>query len=106
MIDLNKQKCVPCEGGLEPLSATQAQHYLSQLSGWNISNDGKWLCRKWQFHTFKEALAFVNRVAGLAESEGHHPDIRFGWGYAELTLQTHAINGLHENDFILASKIG
>ncbi len=75
-----------------------------QVPRWEIVDWHK-LKRKFKFKNFAEALAFVNRVGALAESEGHHPDIRFGWGYAEITLFTHAVGGLSENDFILAAKI-
>lgn len=100
---LAEKKCVPCEGGVEPLSRDEAQQKLSEVPGWEIE-DG-WLRRKFDFKDFKEALEFVNQVGEIAESEGHHPDIAFGWGYAEIKLQTHAIGGLHENDFIVAAKV-
>ncbi|MDE3016335.1 MAG: 4a-hydroxytetrahydrobiopterin dehydratase [Pseudomonadota bacterium] len=102
---LDKKKCVPCEGGLSPLTARQAEAMLKEAPGWELVRDGKAIRRRFDFKNFKQALALVNQVGEIAESEGHHPDISFGWGYAEFLLWTHAIGGLHENDFIVASKI-
>ena len=104
--DLASKKCVPCEGGVEPISRERAQEYLKQLnSDWQIIDNGRKIRREFKFKNFKETLNFVNKVGEIAESEGHHPDIKFGWGYVNITLFTHAINGLFENDFILAAKI-
>ena len=106
MNDLASKKCVPCEGGIPPITPAQAQEYLKQLNpGWQITEDNKKITRKFKFKNFKTALDFVNKVGEIAESEGHHPDIKFGWGYAVVTSYTHAINGLFDNDFILAAKI-
>lgn len=102
---LTQKKCVPCEGGLTPLSVDQAKTMLQHIPGWELTQEGKAIKRRFIFKNFKSALAFVNKVGEIAESEGHHPDISFGWGYAECVLLTHAIGGLHENDFIVASKI-
>lgn len=102
---LEGKKCVPCEGGLTPLDAQEAEKLLAEVPGWKIIDGGKAIRRRFHFMDFAAALAFVNRVGDVAEGEGHHPDILFGWGYAECTLLTHAIDGLHENDFIVARKI-
>jgi 4a-hydroxytetrahydrobiopterin dehydratase len=104
--DLKNKKCVPCEGGVKPLTPDEYGAYLrSELSGW-ADLDQKKIEKVYKFKDFKEALEFVNRVGDLAESEGHHPDIYLhGWNKVRLTLTTHAIGGLSENDFILASKI-
>ena len=103
---LADKKCVPCEGKVDPIPMTRAQEYLKQLhSDWKIIDDGKKIQRTFKFKNFRQALEFVNHVGEIAESEGHHPDIEFGWGYVNITLFTHAINGLFENDFILAAKI-
>ncbi len=103
---LTEKKCVPCEGGAQPFTEAQIKEYLSQLKpGWEVL-DNKKIKKQFKFKDFKEAIAFVNKVADLAEEEGHHPDIRiFGYKNVEIELSTHAISGLSENDFILAAKI-
>lgn len=103
--ELAKKRCVPCEGGVPPLSSAAAREYLREVSHWTLSGDGKRISREWTFRDFPEAMAFVNRVASLAEEEQHHPDIRvFSYRRVRLDLSTHAIGGLSENDFILAAK--
>lgn len=88
------------------MTRPQAQEYLRQLhTDWQITDDEKKITRKFKFKTFRQAWDFVNQVSEIAETEGHHPDISFGWGYATVTSYTHAINGLFDNDFILAAKI-
>lgn len=99
------KKCVPCEGGTSCMAPNLVQASLKDVPGWALSADGKSIARRFTFKNFKQALALVNKVGELAESEGHHPDITFGWGYAEFKLWTHSIGGLHDNDFIMASKI-
>ena len=78
---------------------------LKELSGWVIIREGKWLHKAYKFKNFEEALAFVNRLGAEAEWERHHPDIKLGWGYVAIDIQTHDVGGLHANDFILAAKI-
>lgn len=103
-MNLSQQHCVPCQGGIPPMPDEEIQKLLPQVPQWYIE-EGK-LVRNFKFNNFKEALAFINRVGELAESEGHHPDILLHrWNNVKLILYTHKINGLHENDFILASKI-
>ena len=102
---LGEKKCVPCEGGVSGLSSDQVRAMLVQVPGWSVTSEGKAIQRRFSFKNFKLALAFVNKVGEVAESEGHHPDISFGWGYVDCMLTTHAIKSLHENDFIVASKI-
>ncbi len=102
---LTAKQCIPCRGGVPPLDRAQAETYLKEVPGWTLSDDATRIQGKFKFKNFVEALAFVNRVGELAEREGHHPDIGFGWGYCEVTLYTHKIKGLHENDFIMAAKI-
>lgn len=104
MSDLAQKKCVPCEGGVDPLSPAEAHRYLGDVLGWQLIDDKK-IVKVFMFHYFTEAMEFVNKVATLAESEGHHPNIAINYNKVILTLYTHAINGLHENDFILAAKI-
>ena len=103
-MELNKKRCIPCEGGLEPLPKNEAEDLLKKTQGWEFSNKGIKIFRKFIFDDFISSLDFVNKLGALAEAEGHHPDISFGGGYAEICFFTHAIGGLHENDFIMAAK--
>ena len=105
MEDLTEKKCVPCEGGTKPLEQEAIQNYLSQVPGWSVAADLKSITREYQFADFKAAIVFVNEVADLAEFEGHHPNIYIFYNKVKLTLSTHAIKGLSENDFILAAKM-
>jgi 4a-hydroxytetrahydrobiopterin dehydratase len=101
---LADKQCIPCRGGVPSLDADQIAKFSPQVPDWEVI-DSHHLNRKYQFPDFQTALAFVIRVGALAEQQGHHPDISFGWGYAELKIWTHAIDGLTESDFILAAKI-
>ncbi|WP_435162858.1 4a-hydroxytetrahydrobiopterin dehydratase [Candidatus Pelagibacter bacterium nBUS_25] len=108
MSDLLNKKCVPCEGGVLPFDVSEIHKYQKKVDGWDVSkNDNEifYLKKKIEFKNFLESQTFINKVAEISESEGHHPDISFGWGYAEIKITTHAIEGLSENDFILAAKI-
>ncbi|MBF0333584.1 MAG: 4a-hydroxytetrahydrobiopterin dehydratase [Alphaproteobacteria bacterium] len=102
---LHEKTCTPCRGGVEPLGPDQAAVFARDIPEWELREAGTRLVRDLRFKNFAEALSFVDRVGALAESAGHHPDICFGWGYASVTLFTHKIGGLHENDFIMAAKI-
>jgi 4a-hydroxytetrahydrobiopterin dehydratase len=102
---LAEKTCTPCRGGVPPLSADEALRLQRQAPGWELRDDARRIERTFRFRNFREALAFVQRVGELAETEGHHPDVSFGWGYATVSLSTKKIKGLHENDFIMASKI-
>jgi 4a-hydroxytetrahydrobiopterin dehydratase len=102
---LARKTCTPCRGGIPPLTREEAEQLRVQAQQWALLDDGKRIERTFRFEGFGEAYAFVQRVAELAEEEGHHPDITFGWGYATISLYTHKIKGLHENDFIMAAKI-
>ena len=102
---LDSKTCVPCRGGIPPLTRDEAESFRTETPDWRLSDDATRISRKFKFPDFAAALAFVNRVGGLAEVEGHHPDIAFGWGYADVVTYTHKIHGLHENDFIMAAKI-
>ena len=104
MADLASRRCVPCRGGVPPMRGDEIKEFLAELDGWEVVTEHH-LLKSYDFKNFREALAFVNRVGELAEAEGHHPDICFGWGRAELTIFTHKIDGLSESDFILAAKI-
>src|SRR3989344_2919822 len=103
-MSLTDKKCVPCEVGMPPMEASEVQKLLKDTPNWEWKNSHH-LERKCTFTDFAQALAFVNKVGALAEEEGHHPDIEFGWGYAIIKLFTHKIDGLSENDFIMAAKI-
>ena len=108
MSDLLNKKCVPCEGGVLPFDISEIHKYQKKVDGWNIIKSEKekfFLNKKFNFENFSESQEFVNKVGIISEEEGHHPDILFGWGYAEIKITTHAIEGLSENDFILAAKI-
>jgi 4a-hydroxytetrahydrobiopterin dehydratase len=105
MTELAGKTCTPCRGGEPPLDRAAADRYLREAPGWTLLDDGNRIERKFQRKNFKEALALVDRIGALAEEEGHHPDLTFGWGYVTVSLHTHKIKGLHENDFIMAAKI-
>lgn len=102
---LAEKKCTPCRGGVPPLAYEDALRYQAEVPDWELHDDAHRIERTFRFRNFREALTFVQQVGELAEAEGHHPDISFGWGRATVALSTKKIKGLHENDFIMASKI-
>jgi len=104
MSDLAERQCVPCRGGVPPLKGDELNSFAAQLLGWEVVTQHH-LRKRFEFKNFRESLDFVNRVGELAEDQGHHPDICFGWGKAEITIWTHKIDGLTESDFVLAAKI-
>lgn len=104
MSNLSKKKCTPCKGGVPPLEEKEINQYLSKLNAWQVVGLHH-LSKIFSFPDFKSALAFVNQIGEITEEENHHPIINFTWGKVEISIWTHKINGLHENDFILASKI-
>lgn len=103
---LRAKRCLPCEGGVPKLTTDEAQAQLANLSGWSTTSDGKRIRKEWTVKNFMAGLRFFNKVAEIAEAEGHHPDLHIV-GYRGVTIEiwTHAIDGLSENDFILAAKI-
>jgi 4a-hydroxytetrahydrobiopterin dehydratase len=101
--DLASKECVPCRGGVPPLTASEREPLLAQLSGWTVV-DGHHLSKTYPFPDFVSALAFVNRVGEVAESNGHHPDVSLSWGKVRVDVWTHKIDGLTESDFVLAAK--
>ena len=103
-MDLSNKKCVPCEVGGKPLSPPDVEIFIGGLPRWQAI-DNKKIERDWKFKNFKEAMNFVDKVAEIAENEGHHPDIHIHYNKVKLELWTHEVGGLTENDFILASKI-
>ena len=105
MSDLLTKKCIPCSIGTDPLAEDEIQVYYKELQeGWKVV-DNHHIEKSYKFKDFQEALDFTNKVGALAEAEGHHPDIYLSWGKVDIKIYTHKIDGLHENDFILAAKI-
>ena len=108
MTELFNKKCVPCEGGIPGFNISEIHKYLKMVDGWEVKADESeiyYLIKEFKFKNFLESQNFVNKVSSISETEGHHPDIWFGWGYAKIKIFTHAIKGLHESDFILAAKV-
>ena len=108
MSDLSEKKCVPCEGNIPPFEIDEIHKYLKKVDGWDVKSDQDksfYLIKEFKFKNFKESQHFVNKVSVIAETENHHPDIFFGWGYCKVKIFTHAIKGLAESDFILAAKV-
>lgn len=106
MTDLAKKDCVPCEDeDFPPLTPEQAKDFMEHVPLWSINADSTEISRVYRFKNFKEALAFTNQIGELAEEQGHHPDIQLGWGKVGVTLTTHSIKGLSENDFVIAARI-
>lgn len=108
MTDLSQKKCKPCEGGITALDISEIHKYQKKIDGWDVKSNEKkiyFLEKEFKFKNFLNSQKFVNEVSIISENEGHHPDILFGWGYAKIKITTHAIEGLSENDFILAAKI-
>ena len=108
MSDLHEKECIPCKGGIPSFDISEIHKYLKKIDGWDVKeNKSKsyFLEKNFKFKNFLESQKFVNEVGRIAESQSHHPDIFFGWGYAKVQIFTHKINGLVESDFILAAKI-
>lgn len=104
--DLISRRCKPCEGGVAPLEADAARELMAALhADWRIGADGKSIARLFSFAGYHRTMSFVNAVAWIADSEGHHPDLNVGYGKVNVLYMTHAIGGLSENDFICAAKI-
>ena len=104
-VTLAEKSCTPCRGGIPPLTEEEAGAYQVEAPNWELLDQAKRIERTYRFKNFSGALEFVERAGALAEAEGHHPDISFGWGYATVSLRTKKIKGLHENDFIIAAKL-
>ena len=108
MSDLANKKCVPCEGNIPAFDLNEIHLYLKQINGWRVLQDKEnnyFIEKDFKFKNFLESQLFVIKVGKIAENEGHHPDIIFGWGYSKIKISTHAIKGLAESDFVLAAKI-
>jgi 4a-hydroxytetrahydrobiopterin dehydratase len=102
-MSLAQEKCIPCVKGEGKLAVREVEQLLATLPNWVV--EGSKLITRINFKNFVEALAYVNRLGALAEEQGHHPDISFGWGYAEIALTTHDAGGITRNDFIMAAKV-
>ena len=108
MTDLHEKNCIPCRGNIPPFDISEIHKYLKRVDGWDVKKKENEICfleKNFTFKNFSESQKFVNEVGNIAESQGHHPDITFGWGYARVQIFTHKIKGLVESDFILAAKI-
>ena len=106
-MSLRDKRCVPCEGGTPPLDGATTQKLLSQVSGWAVGSEAGQprLHKRFEFVDFLAAMAFIDKMAAVAEEEAHHPDFCVHYSRVDVTLWTHAVGGLSENDFILAAKI-
>ena len=108
MTALHNKKCIPCRGGVMPFDISEIHKYLKNIDGWDVKKnemESYFIEKNFKFKNFSESQNFINEVGNIAEVEGHHPDIAFGWGYAKVKIFTHTIKGFVESDFILAAKI-
>ena len=103
--NLASRTCVPCKGGEPRLDRSQARDLIDAVEGWGLNDDATRISRTFKFKDFQQGQAFGSGVGDLAESQFHHPEITFGWGYCRVEFQTRKIRGLHENDFIMAAKV-
>ncbi len=103
MTSLAERQCIPCKGGVPPLSGAESARLLAELDGWQVV-DNHHLEKQYTFKNFVDALALVNRIGAIAEEQNHHPDLFLAWGKVGVTIWTHKINGLTESDFVLAAK--
>ena len=106
MSDLHNKQCIPCRGGISSFDISDIHKYLKKVNGWEVKkkeNQSYFIEKNFKFKNFSESQNFINKVGNIAEIEGHHPDITFGWGYAKVQIFTHKIKGLVESDFIFSS---
>lgn len=104
-MQLSQIQCTPCQGGIPPMEQDEANQHLTQLQGWRLVDEARKIQKNYAFADFVSALAFANQVGELCEQEGHHADLALGWGYVKVYFQTHKIQGLHLNDFVMAAKV-
>ncbi|RPI28727.1 MAG: 4a-hydroxytetrahydrobiopterin dehydratase [Acidobacteria bacterium] len=104
MTRLAEKSCVPCRGGVPPLTPEQIQPLAAQVNNWDVVGNHH-IQKRFKFPDFVAALDFVNQIGDIAEREDHHPDIELSWGKVMMTIWTHKIDGLTESDFVLAAKI-
>ena len=106
MTDLTSKRCVPCEGGVDPLTRDRAEELMGELhDDWALNDDATEIHRDYKFKGFYRTMAFVNAVAWIANNEGHHPDMEVGYNHGLVRFTTHAVDGLTDNDFICAAKV-
>ena len=105
MNNLAQKKCLTCSETTQAFDQETSKKHLQHLKNWKMSDDAKWISKEFKFKNFLTTLKFVNQISEIAEQENHHPNIDFTWGYCKISIQTHKVNGLCENDFILAAKI-
>lgn len=104
-MSLTEKHCTPCRGGIDPMDRAQAEAMLAEVPNWVLSEDATRISRRFETRDFAQAQAIANIAGEVAEQEDHHPEIRFSWGFCIVEIYTHAIGGLHENDFIYAAKV-
>lgn len=102
---LARKTCIPCEGGTPALPPDRARQMMAELNGWTLAEDADRILKRFDFKGFAKAVELANLAAWLGNKQDHHPDIRFGWGYCEVSFTTHAAGGLTENDFICAARL-
>ena len=102
---LDEKSCIPCRGGIPPMSADEAKQRLSDVPGWELIDDAEKLSRMFKFDDFIEAQDFAIRVGDISEAENHHPVVTYSWGWCKVVFYTHKIDGLHDNDFVMAAKV-
>src|SRR5215469_4487883 len=105
MPTLAQRPCIPCRGGVEPLTREQCTPYLAEVSDWELDATARRIRRRFEFRDYRTALAFANAVSALAEDIWHHPELALGWGFCVISLTTRKIGGLHESDFVMAARI-
>ena len=105
MVALAQRPCIPCRGGMDPLTREQCAPYFAEVPNWQMDATGRRISRRFLFPDYRSALAFVNAVSALAEETWHHPELILGWGFCEVSLTTRKIGGLHESDFVMAARI-
>jgi 4a-hydroxytetrahydrobiopterin dehydratase len=105
MVELEKIRCVGCEGGIPALTSKEVNELMTQIKSWSVSDDQTFIYRHYEFKGFYKTMAFVNAVAWIANQENHHPDMEVGYNYCRIKYTTHAVKGLTQNDFICAAKI-
>jgi 4a-hydroxytetrahydrobiopterin dehydratase len=108
MEELHNKKCISCDGNTVPFDISEIHKYVKKVDGWDVKknkDENFYLIKNFNFKNFLDSQEFIKKIGKIAEEEGHHPDINFGWGYAKIKVYTHAIKGLSESDFILAAKI-